>query len=221
MHAYLAPLEEPFRSAADQGNAVAMQHYMKHVAPFFGIKAPVRRALLHAHIEQHGLPAVDDLPAVVRSAFAQPEREWHYVGMDLLVRMAKKLGPEQLHLLEELITTKSWWDTVDMLASNVVGVVLKRFPDERSVWNDRWVESQDLWLNRTAILFQLKWKGDTDQALLFSSIRKHARHKDFFIRKAIGWALRQYARTAPEAVRSFVVAYPLAPLSTREALRNI
>lgn len=221
MHAYLAPLAEPLGRAANPANAAAMQRYMKDISPFIGLKTPERRALLKAHIDTYGLPPIEDLPTICRSAFAQAEREWHYCAVDLLMRMAKKLGPEHLPLIEELITTKSRWDTVDMLASNVVGVILKRHPAEIAAWNKRWIESPDLWLNRTAILFQLKWKADTDADLLFANIRRHAAHKDFFIRKAIGWALRSYADTAPQAVTDFVERTPLAPLSVREALRKV
>jgi 3-methyladenine DNA glycosylase AlkD len=221
MHAYLAPLAEPFRRAANPTNAAAMQRYMKDIAPFFGLKTPQRRALVKAHIVTYGLPPIAELPAICRSAFAQAEREWHYYAVDLLVRLAKKLGPEHLTLIEELITTKSWWDTVDILATNVVGVILKRHPKEIRAWNTRWVESPDMWLNRTAILFQLKWKKDTDQELLFANIRRHAGHKDFFIRKAIGWALREHSGSEPDAVQAFVRAIPLSPLSVREALRKL
>lgn len=134
MHAYLAPLATPFRQAASTTNAKAMRAYMKDIAPFFGIKTPQRRALLKAHVDRYGLPPIAELPAICHSAFAQPEREWHYMAVDLLVRLAKKLGPEHLPLLEELVTTKSWWDTVDLLASNVVGVILKRHPKEIPSW---------------------------------------------------------------------------------------
>lgn len=221
MHAYLAPLADPFRRAAKPANAAAMQRYMKDIAPFLGLKTPLRRALLKAHIDTYGLPPVAELPGICRSAFAQQEREWHYCAVDLLMHMAKKLGPEHLPLIEELITTKSWWDTVDMLATNVVGVILKRHPSEIAAWNKRWIESPDLWLNRTAILFQLKWKDDTDQDLLFANIRRHAAHPDFFLRKAIGWALRSYADTDATAVSTFAERIPLSALSRREALRKL
>ena len=221
MHAYLAPLADRFRRAANPANAAAMKRYMKGISPFFGIKTPQRRALLKAHIDTHGLPPIAELPAICRSAFAQPEREWHYTAVDLLVRLAKKLGPEHLPLLEEIITTQSWWDTVDLLASNVVGVILKRHPQAIAHWNTRWIESPDLWLNRTAILFQLKWKGDTDQDLLFANIRRHAEHKDFFIRKAIGWALREYGTTDPAAILLFIGANSLSALSVREATKRL
>ncbi len=221
MHPYLVPLADPFRKTACPTNAAAMQRYMKNIAPYHGIKTPPRRALLKAHITVHGLPSVAELPVICRSAFAQTEREWHYTAVDLLMRMAKDLGPGHLPLAKELITTKSWWDTVDALAVNVAGVILKRHPKEINRWNKRWITSGDMWLNRTAILFQLKWKENTDVALLFANIQRHASHRDFFIRKAIGWALRGYSATDPGSVKDFVKDVPLSPLSVREALRNV
>ena len=145
----------------------------------------------------------------------------HQVAVDLLVRQAQKMGPGQLPLLEELITTKSWWDSVDTLAVHVAGTLLKNHPSGIEEWNVRWIESEDLWLNRTAILFQNRWKKDTDQELLFANIDRHAAHKDFFIRKAIGWALRELGKSDPGAVLHFVRSRKLSPLSEREAVRNL
>jgi 3-methyladenine DNA glycosylase AlkD len=219
LHPWWGPLETRLCAAGIATDAVAMQAYMKDIAPFPGIKTPTRRALFKAHLADIGTPAMHELPAIVRSAFAQAEREWHYCAVDLVVKYARKLGPEHLPLLEELITTKSWWDTVDLLASNVVGVVLKRHPAAIAPWNQRWIDSPDRWLNRTALLFQLKWKDGTDTDLLFANATRHAAHPDFFIRKAIGWALRAYSVTDPLAVERFVAVTRLAPLSEREALR--
>ena len=194
---------------------------MKDIAPFFGIKATPRRELVKEHIALHRAPSVAELPAIARSAFACKEREMHHVALDLLMKHARKLGPDDLPWIEELISTKSWWDTVDALAVHVVGVILKRHPKEIARWNKRWINSMDMWLNRTAILFQARWKSDTDRALLFANIDRHATHKDFFIRKAIGWALRELAATDPEAVKAFVKSRELAPLSEKEALRKL
>ena len=112
--------------------------------------------------------------------------------MDLLIKAARQLEPEQLPEVESIIMTNSWWDTVDALAVNVAGVILKRHPGDIRAWNNRWMDSNDLWLNRTALLFQLKWKQDIDKAMLFANIDQLAGHQDFFIRKAIGWSLREF-----------------------------
>lgn len=194
---------------------------MKGIAPFFGIKAVPRRELLNEHIDAHGAPPQDELPVIARDAFSCPERELHHTAVDLLMKQAKKLGPEHLPLIEELITTKSWWDTVDALAIHVAGVILKRHPKEIAAWNERWINSDDLWLNRTAILFQNRWKDDTDRALLFTNIDRHCGRGEFFIRKAIGWALRELGATDPDAVRRYVKSRKLSPLSEREALRKL
>ena len=221
MHPWLPPLRAAFKRDRDAEAAAAMQAYMKGIAPFFGIKAVPRRELLAEHIAAHGSPSLDELPTIVRDAFACPEREMHQTAVDLLMKHARKLTPEHLPLVEELITTKSWWDTVDALAIHVAGVILKRHPKEIARWNKRWVKSPDKWLNRTAILFQNRWKKDIDQALLFANIDRHAAHPDFFIRKAIGWALRELGATDPESVKRFVKARKLSPLSEREALRKL
>ena len=194
---------------------------MKGIAPFFGLMTEHRRRLVREHIALHGTPCLEELSAIARDAFACEEREMHYTAVDLLKKYAKKLGPEHLPLVEELITTKSWWDTVDTLAVHGAGVILKGHPKEIAKWNRRWVTSGNMWLNRTAILFQLTWKQGTDKELLFTNIERQAAHKDFFIRKAIGWALRSLAETDPAAVKAFVRSHKLAPLSEREALRKI
>ncbi|MBK8341584.1 MAG: DNA alkylation repair protein [Flavobacteriales bacterium] len=221
MHPWLAPLRETFKHHACAPNAEAVFAYMKGIAPFFGLKTDQRRSLVKEHIAIHGAPPLDQLPAIARAAFACAEREMQYTAVDLLMKHAKKLGPEHLPLVEELITTKSWWDSVDALAVHVVGVILKKYPKEIPKWNKRWITSDDMWLNRTAIIFQLRWKEDTDRSLLFANIERHAAHKDFFIRKAIGWALRSLAETDPAAVKAFVRSHKLVPLSEREALRKI
>lgn len=221
MHPWLAPLHADFKRHADRDNAAAMHAYMKGIAPFFGIKATERRELLKEHIAEQGAPPLDELPAIARAAFACKEREMHHMAVDLLMKFAKKCNPDDLPLVEELVTTKSWWDTVDTLAVHVAGVILKRHPEEITKWNKRWINSEDLWLNRAAILFQNRWKEDTDRALLFANIDCHAAHKDFFIRKAIGWALRELSATDPKAVKDFVRSRKLSPLSEREALRKI
>lgn len=221
IHPFLVPLYVTFQRNANVENAFAMQAYMKGHFPFFGIKATERRGLLREHIVAQGAPAFDELPAIARSAFALPEREMHQVAIDLLVKSARKLTADHLPLLEELITTKSWWDSVDTLAVHAIGSILKKYPKEITAWNRRWVGSDNMWLNRTAILFQLRWKSETDKALLFATIDRHATSREFFIRKAIGWALRELSATDPESVRSFVGSKELSPLSAREALRKL
>ncbi len=159
---------------------------------------------------------------VARCLWGLPEREYQYTALALLGRAAKRLSPAALELCHDLIVSKSWWDTVDALAAQVVGIIVLGHAEEVARM-DRWIESPHLWLRRSALIHQLKFKERTDTDRLFHYCLLMAEDKDFFIRKAIGWALRQCSWTNPTAVRDFVVANEaiLSPLSKREALLAI
>jgi 3-methyladenine DNA glycosylase AlkD len=139
--------------------------------------------------------------------------------MDLLDRMCREVTPEFVPLFEHLVTTKSWWDTVDGLASHAVGNLFQRFPEIRDEHINRWRKSDDFWLRRVTLLFQLSYKTELDEALLFSLILENKESDEFFIQKAIGWVLREYSKTNATAVTNFVNNQQLAPLSQREALK--
>lgn len=221
MHPWLVPLSTALEDAADPVTASGQQAYMRDRFPFYGIKTPQRRSLLREHVLKHGRPELEELPDVVRACWALPQREYQYVGMELLSAASRKLGMEYLPLIEESILTKSWWDTVDHLAVHAAGAVLLRNRDQLEATNEHWLGSGELWLLRTALIAQLSWKDHTQVDVLFGNCAVLATHPDFFIRKGIGWALRQYARTDPMAVADFVRKHSLSPLSEREALRGI
>jgi len=148
-----------------------------------------------------------------------PEREYQYVALGLLSKLEKKLPAGFILTLEDLLVTKSWWDTVDTLAAGVVGAHFQRYPQVCAEKLAEWQKSENFWLRRTCILFQLGYKKNTDFPLLCDIIRENLASKEFFINKAIGWALRQYSRVDAQAVRDFVAQTPLQPLSAREALK--
>lgn len=175
---------------------------------------------MRGFLKEYGRPATDLLDDVVRSAWEQPQREFQYSGMELFTHAAKTSVPGKLLLAEELILRKSWWDTVDHLAVHGVGKILQRHPEMIAAANKRYLESNELWLQRTTLIFQLQYKEKTDRKLLFENVKKLADHPDFFIRKGIGWALRQYAYVDKEAVIAFVKKVKLSPLSIREALKH-
>jgi len=139
----------------------------------------------------------------------------------LVEKSIKHVNKDFISVIEFMITNKAWWDTVDMIATHHVAALFRRFPEMIPVYTKKWLNSQNIWLQRTALLFQLKYKDKTDTTLLFDMIRKLAGHKDFFIRKAIGWVLREYSKTAPDAVIQFIDQNQLSPLSKREALKVI
>ncbi|GEB77165.1 DNA alkylation repair protein [Sporolactobacillus inulinus] len=215
----LQPLLRSFAAKQNQENARAMSRYMRDQFPFFGIKTPERRASVRDFIKQYGLPETNQIEAAVKTLWNQPNRECHYAALDLLVRLKKRLNGTHLPLFEWMITTKSWWDTVDCIAPQCCGPLFAREPQLIQRYSERWVVSDHLWLRRAALLFQLKFKEQTDEALLFRYILLNADSDEFFIQKAIGWALREYAKTAPDTVRRFIQEHPLKPLSKRESLK--
>lgn len=213
----IGALTAAFEARRDPERAVGMAAYMKDRFPFFGIPSPERRAAQREALADWRTPTADELAAFARACWARDEREYQYAACDTLIRHVRRLGPDALVLCEELITTKSWWDTVDALASRVVGPLAQRPVVER------WLTSGDLWLERTGILHQLGYGERTDEAFLFRACLTHAASTEFFHRKAIGWALRQYARVEPDAVRRFVADHEdeLSGLSKREALKHL
>ncbi|MGW1883806.1 DNA alkylation repair protein [Streptomyces sp. NPDC001970] len=218
----LERLTTTYAAAADPARAVEAAAYMKDVAPFLGIRTPERRALSRTVLDGTPRPAEADCTAVALRCWALPEREYHYFAVDYLGRHVGRCSSGFLPVVRHLITTVSWWDTVDALASHVVGGLVAADPRLVPVM-DEWIEDDDLWIARTALLHQLRHKGATDAERLFRYCLRQSGHSDFFIRKAIGWSLREYAKTDPDAVRDFVTGARdrLAPLSVREALKNL
>lgn len=219
-------LPAAYAPVADPAAAERMRAYQRDQFPFLGIKMPVRervdRAVLAELLRELPPPTEDDLIAVGRGMWAMQEREYQYFAVRFLRRHLKAASTALLPTVAELITTRSWWDTVDELAKHVVGPLIRRHPRLRADL-DAWARGEQLWLARAAILHQLADRADTDSDRLFSYCLAQAASPEFFLRKAIGWALREYSRTDPAAVERFVTAHhaELSPLSRREALRLI
>ncbi|MCA6361886.1 MAG: DNA alkylation repair protein [Bacteroidetes bacterium] len=216
--AYAQALRRFFAAQGNPAEAVAMAAYMKNNFVFFGIKATPRRVLGNTFIKQHGLPERPE--DTVRAIWQLPERELHYFAMELCGKLAKKAPPERLTLYEELILNNSWWDSVDYISPHLCGPHFIRYPDLRNHTIKKWRNSSNIWLMRSALLFQMTYKQQTDEELLFSLCREMAGVDEFFIKKAIGWSLRQYARIKPGNVQKFVKNTPLPALSLREALKH-
>ena len=218
----LARLDERLPAAGDPVRAAGMASYMRDQFPFVGVPAPALRSVERAAFRGLPAPTADDLRAIALACWEREEREYQYVACDYLRSHLVAADPSLLPTLEFLITTKSWWDTVDALATRVAGGLVKRHPSLVSEM-DSWSRSPNVWLIRTAILHQLHYGEQTDASRLFGYCLRQAAHRDFFVRKAIGWALRHYARTDPAAVRSFVLQNRsrLSPLSVKEATKHL
>ncbi len=219
MHSYVQALQAHLQLQANPAEAGPMSRYMRDQFPFLGLKTPARRVLLNTFLATHGLPPLSDLDLVLKELWALPEREYQYSALTLLDKLTKKLPADAVGLLEYLITHKSWWDTVDSLAGHAVAVHFQRCPAVRDATLPVWRSSANFWLRRTTLLFQLPYKTNTDVELLFSLIRENLDSGEFFIQKAIGWALREYSKTDAQAVIEFIHATPLPALSAREGLK--
>ncbi|MFE0105558.1 DNA alkylation repair protein [Streptomyces sp. NPDC059009] len=220
--AVLPRLTTIYARAADPERAAQMRAYMKDVAPFLGLSSPARRELSRAVLAGTPRPEEADCTALALRCWRLPEREYHYFAVDCLRRHVRRCSSDFLPVARHLVTTVPWWDTVDLLAAHVVGGLVAADPALRADL-DAWIEDDDLWVARTALLHQLRYKDATDTGRLFGYCVRQSGHPDFFIRKAIGWCLREYAKTDPDAVRDFVAKERsrLSPLSVREALKNI
>jgi len=218
---YFAELTEAFEKNADPVKAAGAKAYMRNKSEFYGIPSPVRRQLVKEFIVKWGLPRYDQLEELVYFAWEQPQREWQYTAIEITERFVKNADKELLDISEWMITNKSWWDTVDFVAPNIAGMLFKKFPEVKSDYIENWMLSGNLWLQRSCLIHQLRYNKSVDRALLFNLCERLAAHPDFFIRKAIGWSLRQYSKHAPEAVIDFVHNHKLSNLSTKEALKVI
>jgi 3-methyladenine DNA glycosylase AlkD len=214
-------LRESLAAAANAELAAQASAYMRGQFVFWGIKAPVRKTVFEPYWKEIAAQSFEEIQDVVQFCWAQPEREYHYFGMEYLFRAKKKWDEQAILLMEELICAHAWWDTVDYVAPTLAAAFFQKFPSYKETTIRRWNESSNMWLIRSSIIVQLKAKQKTDTDLLAACILPHTGSKEFFIQKAIGWALRQYSYTNPTWVQDFVAGYRLAPLSQREALKGM
>ena len=220
MHKYILPVNIAFEKNANTENATGAKAYLLNQFEFFGLKTPLRTSITKPYIKQAPLSDINEVEAIVKELWMQPQREHQYFAIDLFAVHKKLWTTSSLKLMEHCILQKSWWDSVDAIASEWTGPFFKLFPNKIPV-TKKWNESPNMWLQRSSIMFQKAYKKDTDTALLSAYILNCKDSKEFFIQKAIGWALREYSKTNPEWVKKFVTNNELAPLSKREALKRI
>ncbi|WP_269243201.1 DNA alkylation repair protein [Flavobacterium limnophilum] len=220
--AFINDLETAFQEKCNAENALAMAKYMRNLFSFFGIKTEDRRRIFKEIWKENQQEVSENPRAIALELFNKKERELQYCAIEILIKELKgNYKKDDIQLIEKLIITNSWWDSVDTIAKYILGDYLLEYPLETKKVIERFSNSENMWLNRSAILFQLGYKQKTNFDLLKSECEKHKNSNEFFIQKAIGWALREYAKSNPEAVRNFVVNNNLKPLSKKEALKNI
>ena len=220
-----AEIEENLKSLANGKNAIKMRAYMRDQFEFLGIATPLRRQATNRLIRCNACTTPERIMAIAGQLWDLPSREFQYVAIDLLASRHRDLDLPHVDAMVQLVQQKSWWDTVDGL-SLVVGKVLKRLlanDDCVHECMDWAVVHDNLWVRRVAMIHQLGWREKTDTARLKQYASKLAADPDFFIRKAIGWAFRDYAKHNAIWVRDTVTVLSdrLSPLSIREAMKHL
>ncbi len=218
---YLNPLKLAFNKAANKQNAIGMKAYMLNQFEFYGIKTPQRDAIVKSFLKIHRVQHYNELEKIVQYMWSQNEREWQYAAIDVLASHITLWKASTIQFIQYCLTHKSWWDIVDGIGSDWLPKYFSLFPEKQIPITQKWNQSNNMWLQRSSILFQRSYKKNTNTQLLSEYILRHQSSKAFFIQKAIGWALREYSKTNPAWVKSFVESQDLAPLSKREALKKI
>ena len=211
---------DELKSLQNPERAIPMAAYMRNQFPFLGIAAGPRKLIAKPYLKEALKNRIIDFD-FVEKCFEHDEREYHQLAVDYLLYIQELLMPKHLAMIKKYILTKSWWDTVDGL-DGVVGRMTLHFPEVKETMVE-WSQADNFWLRRVAIDHQLLFKSKTDTALLAEIITNNFGEKEFFINKAIGWALRDYSKTDPEWVREFIEmhASQMSPLSIREGSKYI
>ncbi|MEH7374150.1 DNA alkylation repair protein [Neobacillus drentensis] len=221
MSSNIALLTQLFEENRNEANAEPMKKYMKDHFPFLGIKKPQRSVLEKQFFQETRILKEPFNQDLIRELWEKEEREYQYTALVYMEKSLNKLEKTDLPFMEQLIITKSWWDTVDAIAPKPVGKIAEKFPEVVAETINGWANDDNLWLRRAALLFQLKYKGKTNEELLYHYIQQNADSKEFFIQKAIGWVLREYSKTNPASVKGFIEGTKLAPLSVREGSKYL
>ncbi|MGI6359051.1 MAG: DNA alkylation repair protein [Bacillota bacterium] len=213
-------LIDDLRQAADPVKAEGMSAYQKHRFAFFGVQTPERRAIGRRFLLDAKHATVGEIFAAVEQLYAQPQRECHYLAIDLLERSYRRFRYQEFQLLYPLIDRHAWWDSVDALRK-VISLWVKGHPQYLNEVMERLLAADSIWQRRVAITLQLLWKEQTDTAWLCRAILSNIDEGEFFIQKAIGWALRDYAKTNPAWVRRFLARHQLSKLAVREGSKHL
>jgi 3-methyladenine DNA glycosylase AlkD len=218
---YAEDLIELLALHGDAGRAEGMSAYMRNQFTFIGIMTVPRRSMLASYVKEKGLPRAEEFDALVRELWLCEFRELNYCAIELFIRMKWYKKQDSIDLIEWMIINKSWWDTVDTIAANLCGKYFKHHPDQVEAVTSQWNSSENIWLVRSSIIYQLKYGSSTDLKQLTHYIVPHLGSSEFFIQKAIGWALRQVSKWNAPFVVQFIKLYPLKPVSLREARKYV
>jgi 3-methyladenine DNA glycosylase AlkD len=221
--AFISLLSTEFSKYKNEQNGLSMSKYMKDRFLFYGIKAADRKQIQKVWLSN--LPkqlSHEQRWEILIELWEKDQREYQYVAIDWLNSWKKEwIHPEDIKHLRWLIENKTWWDSVDAIASNYLGKFAKKFPETTAEFVEEWRNESNFWLNRSCLIFQLKFKQEVDFKLLKGLILQFQSNKEFFIQKAIGWSLRQYSKFEPKQVLDFVNKINLTGLAKREATKYL
>ncbi len=218
---YLQPLITEFDKNKKPEKASGMAKYMRNQFKFYGLYADERNEIFKKFIKNTGLPDRNNINLIIEQMWNNDFREMQYSAIQLYKQFQKINKPDDLQIIEFIITHKSWWDTVDSIAPYIVQKHFELFPDQQAAIIDKWLNSSNIWLQRSCLIFQLLMKEKTDIDLLFTNIEKLKNIDEFFIQKAIGWSLRQYSKINPNLIQTYVNKNNFSNFVSREALRHI
>ncbi len=211
-------LEKEFNKYSIPAIAKSQKAYMRNKFDFFGLTASKRREIQKTYFNYF---QINDLKEFVTLLWNLNQRDYQYIAQELLYVNYKEFKVKDVKLFEYMIINKPWWDTIDFLSPKILGKYFKLFPDEIEKNTQKWISSNNIWLQRSAILFQLKYKETLNTDLLTRIILPLSNTNEFFVNKAIGWVLREYGKTNKDWVFYFVKKNKLSNLSSREALKHI
>ena len=212
-----------FKKNANSTRAIEQQRYMKSTLPFYGLPSPVIKKIVNEQLINFPISDNQLYRKLIQYFFSQAKKreEWH-AGLHIALKHKDFIVESNLNLYLNLILQTQWWDIVDAVAINLVGEAIHSSTNFKQLLN-LWIKHKNMWVRRTAILCQLKYKLSTNEDLLYRMILNCADEKEFFIRKAIGWALREYSKTNPRSVKHFIKknSSKLSPLSIREGMKRM
>jgi len=212
-----------FKENANPARAIEQQRYIKSKLPFYGIPAPLIKKIVNKKLINFSISNNQVYRKTIKYFFTHTElREEWYAGLHIALKHKDFVIESNLNLYLNLILRTQWWDIVDAVAINLIGPAINSDSKFKSLLNS-WIQHNNMWMRRTAILCQLKYKLNTNENLLYKMILTCSGEKEFFIRKAIGWALREHSKTNPKSVRQFIKknSFRLSPLSIREGMKRM
>ena len=218
---FINSLDQEFRKQANSRVAKAQSAYMRNQFDFYGLTTSKRRNIQQPLFQEYNLSLTPDLKKIIRRLWKKEEREYQYCAQELIFQNTQQFTPEYINLFEFMITHKSWWDTIDFLSPKLVGTYFNLYPEKKEDQVEKWLCSNNIWLQRSCLLFQLKYKHNLNTELLTHIIYSLLNSKEFFINKAIGWILREYSKTNSRWVVDFVEKTSLSKLSSKEALKFV